>query len=169
MVCGSGGEITNLDQDQIGDYQINNPAFCAGRFSSLVFQAVLFGGLKKSIDKKLGVKKPAIIDPDCIASATTNPLLAFVFGIRVEACPQVQSSVFNIQKSESPVWKNTKSFRDQIKTNSLSGSKKRFYQWDYTHNDIEFYDSNGLHLGSLDPITGEVYKGPVVGRKINVK
>ena len=42
------------------------------------------------------------------------------------------------------------------------------YEWDHAHNDIEVYDSNGKHLGSMDPITGEMYKPAVKGRKIEV-
>ena len=36
----------------------------------------------------MGVKKPNIIDPDCLTSTTTNtnPFLAFIFGVKVEAC-----------------------------------------------------------------------------------
>jgi hypothetical protein len=49
---------------------------------------------------------------------------------------------------------------------SGSGSQKRYYEWDYTHNDIEVYDKNGKHLGSMDPTTGEMYKPAVDGRSI---
>ncbi|MBX9975090.1 hypothetical protein H7K21_19040 [Cytobacillus firmus] len=35
---------------------------------------------------------------------------------------------------------------------------QRFYSWGHTHNDIEVFDSKGKHLGSMDPITGKVYK-----------
>lgn len=52
-----------------------------------------------------------------------------------------------------------------VKT-SGSGSKQRYYEWDHTHNDIEVYDKKGRHLGSMDPITGELYKPPVNGRKL---
>lgn len=58
--------------------------------------------------------------------------------------------------------------RDGTKTNGLSGSEKRFYKRDYTHNDIEIYNKNGQHLGSIDPQTGNLYKGAVKGRKINL-
>jgi hypothetical protein len=55
----------------------------------------------------------------------------------------------------------------QLKS-SGSGSKKQYYDWDYTHNDIEVYNSKGRHLGSMDPMTGEMYKLPVPGRTIKV-
>ncbi|GFM38040.1 colicin E3/pyocin S6 family cytotoxin [Desulfovibrio psychrotolerans] len=39
-------------------------------------------------------------------------------------------------------------------------------QWDYTHGDIEVYNSRGAHLGSMDPVSGKMYKRDVVGREI---
>lgn len=62
MACGSGGEITNVDQDEIGQYQINDPAFCAGKISSLLLQIALLGGFKKGLNNKT----PAV---------KTNPVL----------------------------------------------------------------------------------------------
>ena len=35
-------------------------------------------------------------------------------------------------------------------------------------NDIEVYDKNGKHLGSMDPTTGEMYKPAVPGRTITI-
>jgi len=61
-------------------------------------------------------------------------------------------------------WKGLKSFRQNIKTNGLNGSEKRFYQWDYTHGDVEVYNGRGQHLGSADPETGAMTKPPVPGR-----
>lgn len=68
----------------------------------------------------------------------------------------------------SKVWKDFKSYKGKTKTNGQTGKKKRFYEWDYTHQDIEVYDSNGKHLGSMDPFDGEMYKGPVKGRTIKL-
>ncbi|NMH73614.1 cytotoxin [Bacillus sp. RO2] len=73
----------------------------------------------------------------------------------------------NMTKADSPVWKKFSSFRGKTKT-SGSGKKKRYYEWDNTHNDIEVYDHKGNHLGSMDPLTGEMYKPAVNGRKINL-
>ncbi|WP_078380036.1 SAR2788 family putative toxin [Sutcliffiella halmapala] len=73
----------------------------------------------------------------------------------------------NMTKADSPVWKRFSTFRGKTKT-SGSGKKKRYYEWDNTHNDIEVYDHNGKHLGSMDPLTGEMYKGAVKGRKIKL-
>jgi len=72
----------------------------------------------------------------------------------------------NPEKAESKVWKELKNYKNDVKTNGKIGKEKRYYKWDYTHKDIEVYDHNGRHLGSLDPTTGEMYKGPLKGRDI---
>jgi hypothetical protein len=71
----------------------------------------------------------------------------------------------NPSKQDSPVWNDLDRAKDGLRT-SGSGSKQRYYDWDYTHDDIEVYDRNGRHLGSMEPTTGEMYKPPVPGRKI---
>ncbi len=76
--------------------------------------------------------------------------------------------VFTITKGESPMWQKLKPYRESIRA-SGQGKGRRYYEWDYTHEDIEVYDSKGRHLGSLDPITGELYKPPVPGRTIKDK
>lgn len=43
------------------------------------------------------------------------------------------------------------------------------YEWDPVHNDIEVYDYKGNHIGSKNPATGELYKGPVKSRNIKGK
>ena len=73
----------------------------------------------------------------------------------------------NPSKQDSPVWADLASAGNGRKT-SGSGSGKRYYEWDYTQNDIEQYDRRGNHLGSIDPITGELYKPPVPGRRIKL-
>jgi hypothetical protein len=57
----------------------------------------------------------------------------------------------------------------------VSGSRRwrnedgsRLYTWDALHGEIEVYNSRGKHLGALDPLTGELVKVAVRGRKINV-
>ena len=44
------------------------------------------------------------------------------------------------------------------------GKKTEYLKWDLLHNDVEAYDKGGIHLGSYDPATLELYKGPVFGR-----
>jgi hypothetical protein len=46
--------------------------------------------------------------------------------------------------------------------------EKRLYTWDYTHGEIEVFNKRGRHLGSLDATSGELIKGPVPGRTIDV-
>ena len=41
-------------------------------------------------------------------------------------------------------------------------------EWDHTHGDIEVYDKRGRHLGSMDPVTGNMSKPAVPGRKIEL-
>ena len=60
-------------------------------------------------------------------------------------------------------WKSLKNFRGNIKTNGLSGSAKRFFQFDYTHGDVEVYNGRGQHLGSAGPETGVMTKPAVPG------
>lgn len=53
------------------------------------------------------------------------------------------------------------------RTNGEKGRKRRYYEWDHTHGDVEVYNDRGEHLGSADPQTGEMTKPPVPGRKID--
>lgn len=73
----------------------------------------------------------------------------------------------NPSKQESPVWGNLSNAGNGRKT-SGQGSDRRYYEWDYTHGDIEVYDRRGRHLGSMNPSTGEMYKPPVPGRKVDL-
>ncbi len=67
--------------------------------------------------------------------------------------------------SQSPVWKALKPYRDNVKRNEKGD---RFYQWDYTHGDIEMYNARGEHLGCIDGKTGEQTKPAVKGRTIKI-
>ena len=80
--------------------------------------------------------------------------------------PECQGWEKNPTKASSPVWKKLKQFRGSIRTNGKRGKAREFYEWDYTHNDIEVYDSKGFHKGSMNPRTGRIYKSPVKGRDI---
>lgn len=70
--------------------------------------------------------------------------------------------------ADSPVWGKTEPARGKTRTNGERGRAKEYYEWDYTHGDIEVYDGKGRHKGSKDPTTGEMTKPPVKGRRINV-
>ncbi len=66
-------------------------------------------------------------------------------------------------------WGKLKPHRQGVKTNEEKGRKKRYYEWDYTHGDVEEYDSKGDHLGSRAHETGEQTNPPCPGRDIKDK
>ena len=74
----------------------------------------------------------------------------------------------NCPADDSSFWKGLRPYRGKTKTNGESGKGRRFYEWDYTHGDVEVYDGRGNHLGSANPATGEPTKPPVPGRRINL-
>ena len=75
----------------------------------------------------------------------------------------------SITEPENPTWKELKPFRGKTRTNGKTGKKKRYYEWDHTHKDVEVYDRNGNHLGSMDPKTGRMTKPSVKGRTIDIE
>lgn len=75
-----------------------------------------------------------------------------------------QSSINNINKQESPIWKGAENWRGKYKYNGKNGKEREIYDWDYTHGDIEVYDYKGKHKGSIDPVTGKKTKDPVEQR-----
>lgn len=75
---------------------------------------------------------------------------------------------FNVNKQESKQWNKLDRVKGQDRRTSGTGKDKQYYEWDFTHNDIEVYDSRGRHLGSMDPTTGEMYKPAVEGRTIKI-
>lgn len=91
-------------------------------------------------------------------------------GVLVHNCPADSDGEGRAQNpqgpGESPIWKNFTPYRSGTKTNGLTGKARRLYEWDYTHNDIEVYNGRGRHLGSMNPLTGEMYKPAVTGRTI---
>ena len=70
----------------------------------------------------------------------------------------------NCEKQDSPVWKNLKPYKGKTKTDA----KGRKYQWDHTHKNIEVYNKDFKHVGSMDPKTGKMYKPAVIGRKMRL-
>ncbi|KWX03527.1 hypothetical protein TH66_11680 [Carbonactinospora thermoautotrophica] len=67
--------------------------------------------------------------------------------------------VFNCSPGNSDYWQGLKPYKRGWRTDG----KGNFYQWDYTHNDIEKWEKRGsklYHRGSLDPRNGRPYKGP---------
>jgi hypothetical protein len=49
-----------------------------------------------------------------------------------------------------------------------SGPKGQIYEEDTQHGDLEKYNSRGKHKGSVDPDSGEIIKGPVKGRTMEM-
>ncbi len=68
--------------------------------------------------------------------------------------------------AESPIWGGLNPFKGKVRSNGLNGKSREYSTWDYTHNDIEVFNSRGVHLGSRDPISGEMYKPAVKGRTL---
>jgi hypothetical protein len=77
--------------------------------------------------------------------------------------PKEKQRQTNPSKAESPIWREAKPFKDGLRRQG-----KEIWDWDKLHNDIEVYDTRGRHLGSRNPTTGEMYKGPVKGRTIDL-
>jgi hypothetical protein len=69
-------------------------------------------------------------------------------------------------KTKSSIWQGLAHFRGGIKTNGLSGSKRNYFTWDYTHSHIEKYNHLGKHVGAIDPMTGNICESAVPGRSI---
>ena len=49
-----------------------------------------------------------------------------------------------------------------------NGAKGQVYEEDTLHGELEKYNRRGKHKGVVDPDTGEVIKGPVRGRTIEM-
>lgn len=51
-------------------------------------------------------------------------------------------------------------YRAKCKQDRLANGKAEYLEWDYLHSDIEAYSNSKDHLGSINPNTLELYKGP---------
>lgn len=102
-------------------------------------------------DAKEKVEKKA--DAGSAAAATGGP----------QPDPDDDERKKNCGKSESQVWKELKPYKGGLRTD---GKGDKIYDWDHTHNDIGVYNSRGDHLGSMNPVSGEMYKPAVAGRSI---
>ena len=74
----------------------------------------------------------------------------------------------NPDRADSPIWNELDVYRGGIRTNGERGRDREYYEWDNTHNDIEVYDRRGKHRGTMDPVTGEMIKDAVPGRRIDL-
>lgn len=75
--------------------------------------------------------------------------------------PLAKTAANLVTKATSPVWQELKPYRGSIKTDG----EGRYYTWDWRHGDIEVWNRQGHHLGTMDPFTQEMIKPPVEGRK----
>ena len=71
-----------------------------------------------------------------------------------------------IEKQNSDVWNSFKRVKNQTYRTSGHGHNKYYYDWDYTHNEIEVYNHSGKHVGVMDPSTGKMIKPAVPGRTL---
>jgi len=120
---------------------------------------------------------------DSSSSAGCQPATSFLWGgpsaeaqadtLILAAAKKLEPKkrVFNCSKQRSPQWQRLKPYRGEVRSNGKTGKRARYYEWDATHNDIEVYGpaSKYKHLGSMDPITGRIYKDPVEGRNLRGK
>lgn len=45
----------------------------------------------------------------------------------------------------------------------------RFYTWDSLHGEVEVWNKRGIHLGAVDPISGNTVKDADARKSIDVK
>lgn len=64
-----------------------------------------------------------------------------------------QTNLYKLKDNGAPI-KCTRTGKDVINV-----------KWDGAHNDIEALNKRFQHMGSLDPVTFEMYKGPEIGRQ----
>ena len=105
------------------------------------------------------------------SAGKTNPAAKSIAGSTPASPPDPNGNnnrKFNVNKNESPIWRSFKNVKNSKLKTSGRGANQKFYDWDYTHNDIEVYNCRGEHLGSMNPLTGNMYKPPVPGRFIKI-
>jgi Ricin-type beta-trefoil lectin domain/Cytotoxic len=76
--------------------------------------------------------------------------------------------VNEVEKGTSPIWRGFSNYKGKTKTNGLDGKNRKYFEWDNTHKDIEVYNSDLKHLGTMDAVTGEMYKPAVPFRTITI-
>jgi len=110
--------------------------------------------------------------------AEGSPQSASVNAIALPARPKPpkpakppKKRAFNCSKQTFPQWKKFQPYKGSVRSNGKSSKAARYYEWDHTHNDIEVYGPapDYKHLGSMNPVDGDMYKGPVAGRNLKGK
>ncbi len=118
----------------------------------------------------VAVPAAVAVASQCLAAATvvaTAGVTAMAVGEMGDSISSIDlNRITNVTKQESDVFNSFERVKGKSYRTSGSGKNTRYYDWDYTHNDIEVYDKYGRHLGSMDPVTGEMYKEAVKGRTL---
>jgi len=79
-----------------------------------------------------------------------------------------------IASSESFIWTGLHAYKPGIRTNGLSGKRRRYFEWDFGgggrhQSEIEVFDQNANHIGAMDPLTGSMKEGSrVEGRETDI-
>lgn len=64
----------------------------------------------------------------------------------------IRNNVYQDTPSNSPIWWDLDKHIPWVKT-KWKWKKRKYYWWDYLHWEIEVWDKNGYHEGSIDPKT----------------
>ena len=73
-----------------------------------------------------------------------------------------------MKRAKGPFVSGLTRLKPKSQRRCLSGLKGQIYEEDTQHGELEKYNRRGRHEGAVDPETGEVLKGPVKGRSIEL-
>jgi len=136
------------------------------------------GAVKGELDADLRAVEAELTDAlEQAKTAEADPELA---GLAAEELDKVKSKADNVHEKlrsqtapeaapkkiapgESPIWQSFRGHAGRTKTDG-----NQYYEWDFTHSDIEVYNARGEHLGSMDPLTGAMIKSARKGRTIDI-
>ncbi|SAL00415.1 Cytotoxic [Caballeronia temeraria] len=121
------------------------------------------GGVAASV---AGYQLPKALQAESRASVSRSNAKVRVAPVDVGTLEEPAGSADNARqtnppKAESPIWRGFKNAKNGVKTDGT-----RLFQWDHDHDDIEVYNKRLVHMGSMDPVTGLIYKPPVPGRRL---
>lgn len=70
-----------------------------------------------------------------------------------------KAAFFKLVKDQYEHWKDG-IYKLKDRVTGLINGKAHYLKWDHLHNDVEVWTKSETHLGSIDPITLKLYKGP---------